>query len=99
MRARQITHAAKFIYHQNNGIKSILKCFNSSIAARKFFSDFIPGLGCKESSHFLRNIGYCDDLAIIDVHIITFLKRMALINSTINAPLTYRTYRELEKKF
>jgi N-glycosylase/DNA lyase len=61
-------------------------------------SDLIPGLGYKESSHFLRNIGYSDHLAIIDVHIISFLKQMSLIDSVNNVLLTRRVYRELEKK-
>ena len=37
----------------------------------------IKGLGMKEASHFLRNIGF-KDVAIVDFHIIDLLKREGL---------------------
>ena len=54
----------------------------------------IKGLGYKEASHFLRNIGY-DDFAIIDFHIIDLLVR----NEIIDKPkiLTPKKYLEIEK--
>jgi N-glycosylase/DNA lyase len=54
----------------------------------------IQGLGYKEASHFLRNIGY-DTYAIIDSHILDLLQRYQLI-----APLktlTKKKYLETEK--
>ncbi|MFA5074878.1 MAG: N-glycosylase/DNA lyase [Candidatus Babeliales bacterium] len=40
--------------------------------ARNFLANNIKGLGYKEGSHFLRNVGY-HDVAIIDRHILRFL--------------------------
>jgi N-glycosylase/DNA lyase len=37
------------------------------------------GIGMKEASHFLRNIGYGDDLAILDRHIINCLYELNVI--------------------
>jgi N-glycosylase/DNA lyase len=54
----------------------------------------IKGLGYKEASHFLRNIG-CDNYAIIDSHILDLLQRYQVI-----APpktLTKKKYLEIEK--
>lgn len=53
----------------------------------------VKGLGYKEASHFLRNIGY-DDFAIIDFHIIDLLVR----NEIIDKPkiLTPKKYLEIE---
>ena len=48
--------------------------------AREFLAKNIKGLGYKESSHFLRNVGY-DDVAIIDRHILRFLHKQKLIDS------------------
>jgi len=42
---------------------------------RRWLVENIKGLGMKEASHFLRNIGRGLDLAIIDRHILTNLKR------------------------
>jgi N-glycosylase/DNA lyase len=53
----------------------------------------IKGLGYKEASHFLRNIGY-DDYAIIDSHILDILARYRLI--TRPKTLTKKTYIEIE---
>lgn len=39
---------------------------------RQYLVDEVKGLGMKAASHFLRNLG-CENLAIIDVHIIKFL--------------------------
>jgi len=49
-------------------IKNLLK-ENNIFFVRDWIANNIKGLGLKESSHFLRNIGYFD-LAILDRHII-----------------------------
>ena len=53
----------------------------------------IKGLGYKESSHFLRNIGF-DDYAIIDFHIVDILVKHNLIERP--KSLTKRKYLEIE---
>jgi len=53
----------------------------------------ITGLGYKESSHFLRNIGF-DDYAIIDFHILDILERYRVIKRP--KTLTAKKYREIE---
>lgn len=53
----------------------------------------IKGLGYKEASHFLRNIGY-DDYAIIDSHILDILGRSHVI--TRPKTLTKKTYMDIE---
>jgi N-glycosylase/DNA lyase len=54
----------------------------------------VDGLGYKEASHFLRNIGY-DDYAIIDSHIIDVLVKHGIIKRP--KTLTKRKYLEIEK--
>ncbi len=46
---------------------------------RNWLVENIKGIGMKEASHFLRNIGF-DDFAIIDFHIIDILEKNKLIN-------------------
>lgn len=65
-KAKYIVLARKY-----TDIKDQLKNL-TSIEAREFIVKNIKGLGYKEASHFLRNIGY-HDLAIIDRHILKFL--------------------------
>lgn len=60
---------------------------------RAWLVDTITGLGYKEASHFLRNIGF-DDYAIIDFHILDILERYHLIKKS--KTLTAKKYREIE---
>jgi N-glycosylase/DNA lyase len=57
----------------------------------------IPGLGYKEASHFLRNIGLGCDLAILDRHIMRCLLECGVILE-IPASLNRKRYLELEQK-
>jgi N-glycosylase/DNA lyase len=57
----------------------------------------IPGLGLKESSHFLRNIGI-RGLVILDRHILKHLKALKIIGR-IPASLTPKRYYAIEKKW
>jgi N-glycosylase/DNA lyase len=54
-------------------IKSVLKGAESSTHARQQLVDIVVGFGPKQASLFLRRIGYCEQLAIIDTHIIDYL--------------------------
>jgi N-glycosylase/DNA lyase len=58
----------------------------------------VLGLGYKEASHFLRNIGKNDSLAILDRHILRNLQRLGLIRS-IPTSLNRKQYIEIEKRF
>ncbi|MGC9310459.1 MAG: N-glycosylase/DNA lyase, partial [Candidatus Aenigmatarchaeota archaeon] len=50
-------------------LKTELEKQNNSFCAREWLVQNVKGLGYKESSHFLRNIGH-KDVAIIDFHIV-----------------------------
>lgn len=68
---------------------------SSKNTLREWLVKNIKGLGYKEASHFLRNIGF-DDYAIIDFHIIDILVE----NHIIEKPkcITKAKYLEIEKK-
>jgi len=61
---------------------------------RDWLANNIKGIGYKEASHFLRNVGFTD-LAIIDFHIIDLLTRLGLIQKPKN--LGKKKYLEIEK--
>jgi len=64
---------------------------------REWLVKNIPGLGYKEASHFLRNIGLGDDLAILDRHILRNLQAFGII-PRIPRSLTRKKYLEIEGK-
>jgi len=78
--------------HKNN-IKKILTSFDSETEARMWLVKNIKGLGLKESSHFLRNIGY-KNVAIIDFHIIDLLVKHELVERP--KTITPKIYLEIE---
>ncbi len=57
----------------------------------------VKGLGYKETSHFLRNIGLGRDLAILDRHILKNLKKYGVIKK-IPDSLNRKDYIRIEKK-
>jgi len=48
--------------------------FGSEVEARKHIIELFPGIGLKQASMFLRNIGAAKRLSVIDVHILYYLK-------------------------
>jgi N-glycosylase/DNA lyase len=70
---------------------------NEVRALRAWLTQNVPGLGWKEASHFLRNIGY-RNLAILDRHILRNLQRHGVIRS-IPKSLSPKLYAEIEARF
>lgn len=60
---------------------------------REWLVETVKGLGYKESSHFLRNIGH-KDVAIIDFHIIDILAKYGLVKKT--ETINKKSYLEIE---
>ena len=71
----------------------LLKEVDDELVLRNWLVKSIKGLGMKESSHFLRNIGF-QNLAIIDFHIIDILVKYRLIEKPKN--LSPKKYLEIE---
>jgi N-glycosylase/DNA lyase len=89
MRARFIVEARK----HKNSLKETIQSFGSEENAREWLAKNVKGLGYKEASHFLRNIGF-DNLAIIDFHIIDILAKHGMIERP--KTLTKKKYLEIE---
>jgi len=67
---------------------------------REWLVNNIKGYGYKEASHFLRNIGLGEELAILDVHILRELEENGIIKGEgKKGGLSPRQYLEIEKKF
>ncbi|MBL7073522.1 MAG: N-glycosylase/DNA lyase [Candidatus Omnitrophica bacterium] len=64
---------------------------------RSWFRDRVKGIGSKEASHFLRNIGFGKDLAILDVHVLRNMVKYGIIEE-VPGHMSKKTYLELEKK-
>lgn len=84
----------------NNGMLDIrgkFSQFDSTKDLREWLIENIRGFGWKEASHFLRNIGYYDDIAILDRHILWNLRRYGVVDN-LSKSVTPKRYLEIEEK-
>lgn len=65
---------------------------------REWLAANVTGLGYKEATHFLRNIGKNGGLAILDRHILRNLQRLKVIR-TIPPSLSKKKYLSIERQF
>ena len=70
---------------------------NNIFNIREWLVKNIKGLGYKEASHFLRNIGLGRNLAILDVHILKNLKEFGIIKN-VPKSITKNNYIKIENK-
>ncbi|MEM4625486.1 MAG: N-glycosylase/DNA lyase [Candidatus Pacearchaeota archaeon] len=84
-KAKKFTNIKKIIQEKND------------FEAREWLVKNVKGLGYKEASHFLRNVGR-KNIAILDRHILSVLHKYDTINE-IPKTLTKKRYLYIEKKF
>lgn len=93
-RARYIVMARE---HLRSGALARALHSLSGAALRGWLAENVLGLGYKEASHFLRNIGHAD-FAIIDFHIIDVLARHGIMRKPKSWSLTRKRYLQIERK-
>ncbi|HLC67266.1 MAG TPA: N-glycosylase/DNA lyase [archaeon] len=79
-------------------IKDTLASLGDPLKMRKWLVKNVKGMGYKEAGHFLRNVGFGDDVAILDRHILKNMVKYGVI-SEIPKSLTEKKYLEIEAKF
>jgi len=78
-------------------IKSRINSFKNAFETREWLVQNIKGLGYKEASHFLRNIGLGDELTILDRHVLKNLRTYFVIDE-IPKFLSKKKYLEIEEE-
>jgi N-glycosylase/DNA lyase len=78
-------------------VKPHLNSFLNNYELRQWLVENVKGLGYKEASHFLRNVGLGEEFAILDRHILRNLKDLGVLPE-IPASLTKKRYLEIEEK-
>lgn len=89
-RAGYVIEARKY----KDSLKETIRSFEDEHKLREWLDKNVKGLGYKEASHFLRNIGF-ENLAVIDFHIIDILAKYKVIEKP--KTLTRRKYLEIEE--
>jgi len=96
LRANHIRRTAESIYEENGSIKNILDSTRDPSEMRIRIMQSSVGIGPKQSSLFLRNIGFTDKLAILDTHVLRYMFLMGMINVATKAVSTIARYQEIE---
>ncbi len=87
----------RFVKDGEARIRHIFEGFKIPEEAREWLVKNINGYGYKEASHFLRNIGLGENLAILDRHILRNLEGAEVIER-MPKTLTKRKYLEIEER-
>jgi N-glycosylase/DNA lyase len=98
-RANYIVHTREYLKREYNfKLKDLITSFQDPIERRDFFAanKDIKGLGYKEASHFLRNIGF-SGYAILDKHIMRSLYEFGVIDTS-KPPSAKKKYIEIENR-
>ncbi|MCK4225588.1 N-glycosylase/DNA lyase [candidate division WOR-3 bacterium] len=96
-KSEYIVKAREQFFSEENPIYSFAKSKEDPYKLRDYLAGNIKGIGYKEASHFLRNIGLGNGIAILDRHILGNLLKLGVIRE-IPKSLSRKEYIEIEKK-
>ncbi len=97
-KAKYIVNARRLFTEDDTlKIKEKIQLFNDPFKLREWLVENILGIGMKEASHFLRNIGLGKDFAILDRHILKNLKEFNVIKD-IPKSISKKVYLDIENK-
>lgn len=92
---------AKYLLETRQSLEAIRAALSngqSSESVREWLVKNVKGLGYKEATHFLRNIGRNDGLAILDRHILRNLHRYGALRR-MPTSMSKKQYCSIEKRF
>lgn len=90
----------KFVKNGKANIKAFMRTFKNAYDMRDWFHDNIKGYGLKETGHFMRNVGFGEDIAILDRHILRNLAKIGVIKGvpkSITPKLYYKIEQDMKK--
>ena len=108
-KTRYLMEARERFWSGGGSLRKFLVEYGDAPSMRKALVDSVRGIGYKEASHFLRNIGLGEELAILDRHVLRVMARLGLLGSgsaakegagrgAIPPSITGRRYCDLEKR-
>ena len=77
-RARQLAATHAVIAAEKCSLCELVDGFHDALEARAWFVKHVPGIGPKQASMFLRNIGISYELAILDRHVLNYMSKLGI---------------------
>jgi N-glycosylase/DNA lyase len=81
-RAHHLAATRAAITAEKCSLRELVDSFHDASKARAWFVKHIPGVGPKQASMFLRNVGVSYDLAILDRHVLSYMSMLGIYSST-----------------
>lgn len=97
--AKLLTDTANSIYENKHTFKGLLKTAGAPLEARKLLVGHVSGFGPKQASLFLRRVGYCNYLAVLDTHILDYMRMAFDLEIKSSALASLKIYESIESKF
>ena len=99
-KADYIVETAKRIYESSGtSLKEILKKSDNEYVARENLVKKAKGIGYKQASLYLRNIGFTDNLAILDTHVVRYMNLIGLLTVDVKPRILHKNeYLRTERK-
>lgn len=96
VKSRQLAETGEAIMSQAGSLRDFLSGFSDADLLRAWMVQCAPGLGPKQASMFLRNIGLTFDQAVLDRHVVRYMETIELIDEGAHHTTSLRTYRVTE---
>lgn len=84
---------------RGESLGGILLSSSSGYEARENLIEHVSGFGPKQASLFLRRVGYCSELAVLDTHILDYLDSVRNITPNRNTLSSLSGYEFIESEF
>lgn len=97
--ASLLASTVETIYGSGSSLREILFSARSERHARELLVNTVTGFGPKQASLFLRRVGFCSEFAILDTHIMDYLKMARGIDPKPGALSRLPSYEKIEIEF
>lgn len=77
-RAKQLAAAHLAVHRREASLSTLLSRFPDASHARRWLVENAPGVGPKQASMFLRNVGLTYSLAILDRHVLKYMSALGI---------------------
>ena len=98
-KAKAISATAEYFYRDGNTFQKFLMETDCPISTRRLMVKNAKGIGPKQASMLLRNIGVSHEFAILDTHLLRFMGMIGLKAPKQNSLSSLAAYEKIEQNF
>jgi N-glycosylase/DNA lyase len=92
LKARQLAATRVAVSQAAGSLRALLAAISEGPAARAWLVTNAPGLGPKQASMFLRNVGLSHDLAVLDRHVVAYMRMVGLYSESAGSVTVLGSY-------